>query len=225
MLSKTKITNKKFYGKWLYKITLQIKGVGIFRSKSIDEVIEFCHSGKKEQYQAYTLSFKALDNSEEIFDLANFLTLYDQSIWSKRIEHHSVDFYTNDYNFYDAMSEKYSDILIHRFAPAKDSLELLEAKDHIVVSKLPHDKYNYKVFLQPHNMAFNREDKTKFIEWVENQKPKITCTPAIKQWFIKTDWNWDRRYVLVEDEHTLLMMKLRGPEVVGRIYNYVVCDK
>jgi len=74
-------------------------------------------------------------------------------------------------------------------------------------------------------MAFEREDKVKFIEWVEKQKPRITCTNAVKEWFIKTDWNWDRRYVLVEDEQTLLMMKLRGPEVVGKIYNYVICDK
>jgi hypothetical protein len=31
--------------------------------------------------------------------------------------------------------------------------------------------------------------------------------------------------VLVEDESTLLMMKLRGADVVGRVYNFIVCDK
>jgi hypothetical protein len=31
--------------------------------------------------------------------------------------------------------------------------------------------------------------------------------------------------VLVEDEGTLLMMKLRNSDVVGTVYNYVVTDK
>jgi hypothetical protein len=47
----------------------------------------------------------------------------------------------------------------------------------------------------------------------------------VQKWFLKTDWNWDRRYVLVEDEGTLLMMKLRNSDVVGTVYNYVVTDK
>jgi hypothetical protein len=42
---------------------------------------------------------------------------------------------------------------------------------------------------------------------------------------MKTEWNWDRRYVLVEDEGTLLMLKLRNPEVMGSVYNYVLSDK
>jgi hypothetical protein len=42
---------------------------------------------------------------------------------------------------------------------------------------------------------------------------------------MKTDWNWDRRYVLVEDEGTLLLMKLKNSEVVGTVYNYVIVDK
>jgi hypothetical protein len=225
MLSKTKITKKKFYGKWLYKITLQVKGAGIFRSRVLEEITELCKTGKKEDYQSYTLLYKTLTNSEQISDLASFLKLYDQASWSKRIENNSIDFYTNEADFYNSMSIRYGDDLVHRFEPTQSSLDLLESTDHIIVSKLPHDRYNYKVFLQPHKMAFEHEDKIKFIEWIEKQKPRITCTSAVKQWFIKTDWNWDRRYVLVEDEQTLLMMKLRGPEVVGKIYNYVICDK
>ena len=74
-------------------------------------------------------------------------------------------------------------------------------------------------------MANDKEGKKKYIEWLKRQSPKITCTTAIEHWFIKTDWNWDRRYVLVEDESTLLMLKLRNAEVVGRIYKFVISDK
>jgi len=40
-----------------------------------------------------------------------------------------------------------------------------------------------------------------------------------------TEWNWDRRYMYVEDEMTLLMIKMRSSEVLGRIYEYHIIDK
>jgi len=48
---------------------------------------------------------------------------------------------------------------------------------------------------------------------------------AVKTWFIRTEWNWDRRYILVEDEQTLFMMKLRSAEVVGKTHEYQLVDK
>jgi hypothetical protein len=74
-------------------------------------------------------------------------------------------------------------------------------------------------------MKGDKAGKQQYLEWVKRQTPRITCTPAIEKWFLTTDWNWDRRYVLVEDESTLLMLKLRNAEVMGRIYNFVVSDK
>lgn len=226
MLSlKTKTTKRKFYSKWLYKVSLDVKGAGILRQKSLAEVKDFCLTANIDNYRVYTLLFKALANRRELCNLADFLMQYSPDSWTKRIESNIVDFYTNDIAFYEALSTSYSNILIHRFEPDLKSLDLLVSDENILVAKLPHNKYNYKVFLQPHKMAKDPDDKIKFIDWVERQKPRITCTPAIKTWFIETNWNWDRRYVLVEDEQTLLMMKLRGSDVVGRIYNYVVCDK
>ena len=70
-----------------------------------------------------------------------------------------------------------------------------------------------------------REDKNNYLDWIKKQDPRITCTPALEKWFINTDWNWDRRYVLVEDEATVLMMKLRNAEVVGSVYKFVISDK
>jgi hypothetical protein len=42
---------------------------------------------------------------------------------------------------------------------------------------------------------------------------------------MKTDWNWDRRYVLVEDKNTLMLLRLRNSEVVGSVYEFVLSDK
>jgi hypothetical protein len=219
----TKTTSHKFYNKWLYKISITQKGSAFFRNNSVDKVIDFCNTGEPGGY-ANSLQTIAYNNKEGILNLAEFFKEYDTNVWSKRIEGNSMDVYTNDSVLYDKFSAKFKDIIIHRFEPDLTNIDQLTDEKVIVCKKLPHKIYQYKVYLLPHKMA-DKEEKRAVVEWLKKQKPKVTCTPAVERWFIKTDWNWDRRYILVQDEQSLLMLKLRAAEVIGRIYNYVVSDK
>lgn len=225
ILQKTKLTNRKFYNKWLYKVSLKINGIGILRSRDLDSIKEFCERGSPDD-RPYSISSKAYANRDIIFQLAFLLDSFDKNLWSKRIENSNIDIYTNDRGVYDAVSNEFEDQLYHRFEPDEHTIDAL-ANSHttIVAKKLPHGRYNYKVYLLPHKMAGDREGKQQYINWIKKHSPKITCTEAVQSWFVKTDWNWDRRYVLVEDESMLLMLKLKNSEVVGRIYNYQLCDK
>ena len=222
---KTKLTNRKFYGKWLYKVSLHLNGSTIFRQKTLDYIKSFCLSAYTEE-RPYTVLAKAYKEKENILALANFLERYDSKLWTKRIESSRIDFYTNDVEFYNKLSSNFKDILVHRFEPDPASIDQLNVSPStVVVKKLPHNKYQYRAYLLPHKMAGDKEGKKKYIAWLKTQEDRVTCTPAVEKWFMTTDWNWDRRYILVEDESTLLMLKLRNSEVVGRIYNYVVSDK
>jgi hypothetical protein len=221
---KTQKTNRKFYNKWIYKVSLQIKGSSIFRTHSLDDIKEFCLAPSPEKPN-YSLHARAWQNRDQILELTEFLLTQKSTIWTKRIENVFMDFYTNDRNFYEELSLKFESAMLHRFEPNLETLDLLDTPQTILAAKLPHNRYHYKVYLLPHKMAGDKESKKKYVDWLKSQDPRITCTPAVQKWFIKTDWNWDRRYVLVEDEHTLLMLKLRNSEVVGRVYNYVISDK
>lgn len=208
----------------MYKVSLNVQGSGMFRLRSLEDMREFCLSDNDDT-RTHSLNNKAWHNREQLLELTDFLISYDPKIWAKRIEYTLIDIYTNDANFYEHLSEKFESVMTHRFEPSVESAELLEQPQTIVAAKLPHNKYHYKAYLLPHKMAGDKEGKKKYVEWLKGQTPRITCTSAVEKWFIKTDWNWDRRYVLVEDEHTLLMLKLRNSEVVGRVYNYVISDK
>ena len=221
---KTQKTNRKFYNKWIYKVSLQIKGSSIFRTHSLDDIKEFCLAPSPEKPN-YSLHARAWQNRDQILELTEFLLTQKSIIWTKRIENVFMDFYTNDRNFYEELSLKFESAMLHRFEPNLETLDLLDTPQTILAAKLPHNRYHYKVYLLPHKMAGDKESKKKYVDWLKSQDPRITCTPAVQKWFIKTDWNWDRRYVLVEDEHTLLMLKLRNSEVVGRVYNYIISDK
>jgi hypothetical protein len=216
---KPKLSNKKFYNKWDYKITLKLEGVGVFRY-NFDEIILRLTDPKTRL--TYTLE-KAVANKDKILEILDFLLGYNPDSWQKRIEKDSIDFYTNDKSFYNDAYEKFKDLLVHRFEPDTSIGNLESFK--IFSNKLPHDRYRYKVYLKPHKLAKNKEEKTKYIEWLTGQEGHISISKAVKEWFMFTDWNWDRRYIWVEDENTLLMLKLRNPEVCGRVYEYFLIDK
>ncbi len=222
---KVKLTNRKFYNKWLYKISLRQPGCAIFRYKNLDWIKEFCYQ-EEAQERTYSVYHKAFLNKDIILDLCLFLEKYDKDLWTKRIENQNIDFYTNDLDFYKSFSLAFQEYVIHQFEPSPDNIEILtNSQSTVAVKKLPHNRYRYRVYLLPHKMAKDREGKQKYISWLKSLGERVTCTPAVEGWFMHTDWNWDRRYILVEDEHTLLMLKLRNSEVVGRIYNYVLSDK
>lgn len=226
MLSqKTKQTNRKFYGKWLYKSTFRLEGSGMLRTKNLDEIEEFC-LGPDPNTHSYSIWQRAWENKDNILSMVKFLKKYNKDVYNLRIEKSMVDVYTNDVNFYNLISNNFENTLIHRFEPLAHTIDILNENQHYIsVKKLPKNRYNYRVYLLPHKMKNDLDGKKKFVDWMKKQSPRITCTNAIEQWFIKTDWNWDRRYVLVEDEATLLMLKLRNSDVVGRIYNFIVTDK
>ena len=222
---KTQKTNRKFYNKWVYKVSLRVNGSNIFRMHSLEDIRDFCRSPLNESKPRYSTHMRAAANRDQILELTEFLLTQNPAIYTKRIEHVFMDFYTNDRNFYEELSEKFESAVWQRFEPDPATLDLLDVPQIIIAKKLPHNRYNYKVYLLPHKMKADKDAKKKYVDWLKTQDPRITCTPAVQKWFIKTDWNWDRRYVLVEDEHTLLMLKLRNSEVIGRVYNYIISDK
>ena len=57
------------------------------------------------------------------------------------------------------------------------------------------------------------------------QNDKISLSESVKMWFITTDWNWDRRYVFVDNEQTLLLLKMRNCDAIGKVYEYKIGDK
>lgn len=222
---KTFKTSKKFYKKWLFKVSLKVGASSAFRMYSLERIKEICASPRDDRTDIYWGIKHIHDNQAVISKLVSCLESKDSRIWTKRVERMYMDIYTNDKDFYEELSEKFEDIIVQRFEPDELCVNLLDNPKAIICDRLPHNKYNYRVYLLPHKLAGDIEAKQKFINWIISQDPKITCTPAVQSWFMKTDWNWDRRYVLVEDEGTLVLMKLRNSEVVGTVYNYVISDK
>jgi hypothetical protein len=222
-MKQPKQTKRKFYGKWLYKISLELIGAPVFRQVEMENVLDFLKEESK-SWRSSTVR-NAWNNKTNIKLYLDTILSYDKDLYTVRIETNTLDIYTNERSLYDELSFNCSVIVKDRYEPGSAE-DLLEAGNYKIVSKkYPHDKYKHKVYLQPHKLAHQTDEKVKYIQWVKGQGDKILISDTVTQWFMTTNWNWDRRYIYVDNESTLLMLKLRNPEVLGRVYDYVLSDK
>ena len=223
---KKKTTNRRFYNKWLYKVTLHLQGLKLFTMYDTDDIKKVCAGGVPQPHNPWVLVPKDKTVSTTITSLCELFDKYEPRDYSRRVENSYMDIYTNDEVFYKLLVKGFIDVIKHHYEPDEEAKKLLKEDVKIIIAdKYPHNRYHYRVYLLPHKFKKDATAKSKYIDWLRSQSPRITCTNAVERWIMKTDWNWDRRYVLVEDKNTLLLMQLRNPEVVGSVYEFVLSDK
>lgn len=198
---KLSTTKKKFYNKWLFRCSYFFK-VKDLRQKLL---------GKSTKNQS-------------INDIVNFLSTLDKNQYFIRVEKYTLDLYFNEQEIFDRLKDISPDNLFRSSIPNEESTELLEKNKVILCKHLPYHKYRFKMYLQPHKNQ-DRDLKKKYIEWLETQQQRIYISERTKHWFIITSYNYDRRYMYVEDEQTLLLLKMKNPDILGMVYQYQVHDK
>lgn len=221
---KQKTTNKKFYGKWLYKVTILIPGARVVSYKDYDDLKNFLLGSTPNEYPHYSVMYKAWNNRFQLLNLLESINSVPADQYAKRIESNFLDLYTNDVTIFEHFKSRFSHNIRHIFIPS-DRLLSNQCSDVVVANQLAHNRYRYKVYLKPHKLKGDREGKLSFLTWLDTQSDRVRISQSVRTWFLNTDWNWDRRYMFVEDEQTLMMLKLRSSEAVGKILEYVVDDK
>ena len=224
-MQKPKLTKKKFYNKWLYKVTLFCPGVALYRLMDYKDTINFLNNPTNYIQTIFSSHTKALKNKETLLEVTKLLDSLDLKDFAKRIEVNTLDIYVNDRALFDNISNKFESLIVNRSAPNTANLALLENTNFILTKRLPHNKYRYKVFLLPHRFKGDRTAKKRYIAWLDTQGDRISISDSVKNWFLTTDWYWDRRYMYVEDANTLLLLKMRDSEAMGKIYEYMIVDK
>jgi hypothetical protein len=221
LTTKNLITKRKFYGKWLYKVTLKLPGIAMLRLENLDRVEKFLTTIQTPDTLKYSWHKKAYDNKDDIIAVCKFLKKVDKDTWAKRIETNNMDIYTNDTKIYNSLNKKFNHILTVSSSPDTSRVSDYDNQHHIICNKLPHDRYKYKIYLKPHKFNKDRQAKKQYLDWLDTQK-NVLISQAVKNWFIATDWNWDRRYILVEDSNTLLMLQMKNAEILGKVYEFII---
>jgi len=226
-LPKPKKTKRKFYNKWIYKVSCSLQGAYALRVWKLSDIITVA-SGKAIHLEGNYWSERSTDRF--MSDAKNWLklALLLESNTDKlqlRVEGDNVDVYTNDKSVYDNICDTFKNdekIIWRRFEPlAGTEQDLLNSAYSIFVKHLPHHRYQYKVYLQPHKLG-NKSDRERLCDWLETQVPRITFSDSTRKWIMRNTENWDRRYIYVEDEPALMMIKLREDQLVGKVYKHII---
>jgi hypothetical protein len=122
---KIKKTQRKFYGKWLYKVSLRLEGCTLYRHKDLLAVIDFCNRDSFSQDKGYFSQVQSWDNRVNIYKVTTFLTNFPIDTWTKRIEGSILDLYSNDETFFNKCIDQFSFIVRNASAPVKDNIQHL----------------------------------------------------------------------------------------------------
>ncbi len=178
-----------------------------------------------DSFKLYKLEQKALDNKDAVYKVADFLSKYPKDSLALRIENSIFDIYTNDPEIFESGSKEFALITWKRFQPDPQTEHLLSSDKKIISKKLAHNKYRYKVYLTPHKLSIGDTVRKNFVDFIHQNVDKVLMSAAVEDWFLRTQWNWDRRYIYVDNEQTLLMLKLKCNDALGSIYEYLIIDK
>jgi len=212
-----KPTKKLFYGKWLYKVSYNIDGCSYIRHKSFDGL----ERSIDQLMPNSTYNRKILGSKEELIRLTSNLKAIPRESYDIRVETNIIDVYTNDEAFFNSLILLLPGRIRYAQKPSTISEQQLTDKRTILVKKYPQDRFTMRVYLKPHKMELS--DKGPYIAWLKEING-VSISDAVQQWFITTHWNWDRRYILVDNEKTLLFLKLKNSSVIGTVYNLVLQD-
>lgn len=224
-LPKIQPTTRKFYNKWFNKLSFYLPGGRMLSFHSTSDILKLMSDPTgsligRWQYE----SLSAMNACKQ--DWVKFIFLLNaipNSDFQKRSESDVVNIYTNDENFIDSAKKDLAHRIVEIYEPTLESLKLLDTEEKILlVNKLPYEKFNFRVIIKPHKLK--REQKEQFITFLENN-PGIGIQDSVKEFIRTNEMNWDRRYVYVDTDKTLMLLKLAFTDAVSTIHRYVLNDK
>lgn len=235
MLKTAKKTKKKFYNKYIYKISLRLPGAYSLRTLSHQEILDFA-TGLRPPPQSdesmFSTSTWRTKNAQSIVEhgktwisFLGIINTVPKNEVTIRIETDILDVYTNNKILYETLCHEFANITRNRHEPApgmKDTL--LYSDQEIFVKELPHGMYNYQVDLKsPKSLTFNELES--LADWCRSRNPAIAFTDATYSWLLKRDVFNTRRWIYVDNDSTLLMLRLRCNDLIGTVRKYVKTGK
>jgi hypothetical protein len=223
-LPKIQPTNRKFYNKWFNKLSFHLPGGRMLSFHSTSDLINFITFPDKVTGRWQKVSVANMVSAKQ--DWLKFIFLLNtipSGGFQKRSESDVINIYTNDENFIKSAKQDLGHRLVEIFEPTEESMKLLDTEEKIlIVKKLPYNKFNFRVIIKPHRL--NQLQREQFIQFLDNS-PGIGLQDSVRNFIRTNEMNWDRRYIYVDTEKTLTMLKIACADAVSTIHRYVINDK
>lgn len=202
-------TNHLFYGKWPYKITCRIHRIWLIRNF------------KNSNYDNFNTSLLMSEN----FDLKNFLTLAecyirDETI-KKRIERNNIDFYILDLTTFENVQKDLNKYITATSSPnnLEDLQIMLENCTSTLCTRLPHEKYRYKVVFKD----MPAKTRNNLLQWAEKyNNDDIYITKSTKSHFRLSNHHYGTHYFYVKDKKMIILINLAASGYIRRTEEFIL---
>jgi hypothetical protein len=209
-------TNKLFYGKWPYKLTVVQQGCWTVRYAGIPLARTWNGPGWATAFDLHSDRVKFIRFLDA---LEPFVT---QDI-QMRVERNTLNLYCKNKELLEQMSINLAEWAKELHEPAsQDELEFImnQSSKKLLCSQLPHTKYQYKVYFK---QTTSPDVKIKFASWISNYKDSIKTTKSAQNWLLNKSWMYNP-FVYVDSKSTLSMVILFLGNNVQKIEEYIVRD-
>ena len=231
-------TNKLFYRKYKFKAVAKVPGCSFIRYANRDDIDRLFNSESIQEWGGtkYNLTYHYTFENE---DLKDWRTNRTKAVWNNRFnlyklynwlnenyadhckvrnEGDKLGFFTSDKETYESFLSTFKDSIIELRWPKNKTHEefLTNNPDAIVCSKLPYDKYRYKI-----NIKLRGKNANGFGEWINNYKGEIKASEKLLQGIKKGYYYQDGKFVYSTDKDMMLLLTLYLGTYVQSVNEYI----
>jgi len=210
-------TNKLFYGKYPFRIEVQIKGGDTFARNQ--------HDLKRTLYKISDGRYYKGFEQRDLDNLTNYSLKYaelDRSKFKERVEGHWTKFYTENRADHDFICSKLEYWITRCNEPEDDDLvKLLDKKNIILRTRLPHGGFQFRIILK-HQIPQSR--RISFFGWLKNYIDDTRMTPLTQLYLQGRDRYSEGYSIYIRNEKLLMMIALFLGNDVKKVEEYVLRD-
>lgn len=208
-------TSKLFYGKWSFKLKIEIPGAWMIKRNGVDDTISFCKGDHR--LDSYTYRYI---NKDKLLKFTNVIAPYLDKEVSIRVEGKIFSIYCKDRALFDAISKDCSEYIVAEYVPASDSeLEYMHnnGAKKVLCNHIPFNQYPYKVYIR-YNMPQNT--RSSFKKWTENYEGKIKLVSATYNWLNGIN-SYNNLIIYIADKPTLSMVGMFLGGSIAKVEEFI----
>lgn len=214
-------TLRLYYGKWPYKVEINLRGAAMIKRWPLSKVIEWCghdeHSRRTYNYGMY----RDVDPHQILKFVTAVGPIFDQYEHKLRTEYYSLNVYLDSEAAVTALEQAIPWCISSIYAPAnQEELDLLlNNKRKIICDMLPHNGYKYKVTLKERTPM---QTKLQFKTWCSNYNAEdVKFTPSTAKWLDHNKNYLQSPFFYLKDDKLLTMCRLFLGTNVRTVEEYI----
>ena len=210
-------TNKLFYGKWPYKITTEVIGGNLIKTRGITAVKQVC----QQSGDIWPSRYRKNVDKKKLFEYASLIEPFIEDEIRLRAEHNTINIYVKNVKLYDSLVNSLKDFVVSVTEPVNESelSALLSNNKFVLCDELPKKTFKYKVVLKSMPVSV----KESLLKWADQYPDDKIIIPDHTRRELTAVKSWGTNcYMYVSDSSMLMMVTLATQGYIRRTEEFVV---